>query len=235
MTGTAKILFVRNIFPGISFPSMESIDQQFRQLKGNYEHMTEGELCALADKAYDLTKIAREALQAVSMERGIDLQLKMDPLMPPPPPEEEDLVVFRWEMSIANAEGTMKTLAAAGIPSFLSLEVRAADVNRAHAALKRASDEEFEEEDDDPEEKKQYAILCPKCRSAEVVLKGRTATLEFSPLGVKYQWSCDACGHQWEDKGLVQEVAGGQSWPGEEFSSRRGPFRRVDPKWASEL
>ena len=78
---------------------MESVDQQFRQLKENYEHMTEGELYALAEKAYDLTEIAREALQAVIMEKGVDLRLKLDPLAPLPP-EDEDLVIFRRETNI---------------------------------------------------------------------------------------------------------------------------------------
>ena len=68
---TSEILLcVRNILSGISSLPMESVDQQFRQLKENYERMTEGELCALAEKAYDLTEIAREALQAVIAERG---------------------------------------------------------------------------------------------------------------------------------------------------------------------
>jgi len=208
---------------------MESVDQQLRQQKENYEHMTEGELCALAEKAYDLTEIAREALQAVITEKGVDLRLKLDPLAPLRP-EDEELVIFRRETNINETVWTMKALDAVGISYFLCLEVRAADVKRAHAALERAIDEEFEEEDDDPEEKKQYAILCPKCRSAKVVLKGRTATLEASPREVKYQWSCDACGHQWMDNGWVQEVAGGQSWPGEEFPSCDKDSSECGPK-----
>jgi rubrerythrin len=196
----------------------DNVDQQLLQQKENFEHMTEGELYALAERAYDLTEIAREALQAVIMEKCLDLRLKLDPLALLRP-EDEDLVVFRRE-NIKGAGWTMKALAAAGIPSFLCLEVRANDLKRAHAAFERAIDEEFEKEDDDPEEKKQYAILCPKCRSAKVVLKGRTTTLEASPLEAKFQWSCDTCGHQWVDNGVTQKVPGGQSWPGEEFSAR---------------
>jgi hypothetical protein len=75
---------------------MESVDQQLRRQKENYAHMTEGELCALAENAYDLTEIARDALQAVITEKGLDLRLKLDPIAPLPP-EDEDLVVFRWE------------------------------------------------------------------------------------------------------------------------------------------
>ena len=207
---------------------MESVDQQWRELKENYERMTEGELYALAEKAYGLTEIAREALEAVITEKGLDLRLKLDPLEPLRP-EDEDLVIFRWESNINQAGWIMKTLAAAGIPCFLCLEVRAHDVKPAHAALDRA----YDEEDDDPEEKKDYAILCPRCRSAKVVLKGRTTALEASdasPLGVKFQWSCDACGHQWVDGGWVREVAGGQSWPGEEFPSPDKGSSEWDPK-----
>jgi len=212
-----NIIYLQYFFRHIISP-MESVDQQFRQLKENYEHMTEGELYSLAEKAYDLTEIAREALQAVIMEKGVDLRLTLDPLAPLPP-EDEDLVIFRRETNLNETVWTMRALDAAGIPSFLCLEVRAADVKRAHAALKCAIDDEFEE-DDDPQEKKQYAILCPKCRSAKAVLKGRTATLEASPREVRYQWRCDGCGHQWVDQGFVQEAAGGQSWSGEEFPAR---------------
>ena len=205
---------------------MESIDQQFQQQKEDYEHMSEGELYALAEKAYDLTEIAREALQAVIMEKGLALRLKLDPLAPMRP-EDEDLVIFRREPNIKEVEWTMKALAAAGIPSFLCLEVRAADLKRAHAAWERAIDEECEEEDDDPEEKKEYAILCPNCRSAKVVL----GTAQTGPPRDKFWWSCEACGKQWVDYGITQEVAGGQSWPGEEFPSRdKKAAEELDPK-----
>ena len=201
---------------------MESLDQQFQQQKENYQHMSEGELYALAEKAYDLTEIAREALQAVISDRGITIQLKLDP---PEPlrPEDEDLVIFRREPNINETVWTMKALDAVGIPSFLCLEVRAADVKRAHAALERTIDEEFEEDDDDPDEKKDYAILCPKCRSAKVVLD----TAQTGPPRDKFWWRCDACRHQWVDNGFVQEAAGGQSWPGEEFPA---PSEEWDPK-----
>ena len=205
---------------------MESLEQQWQQLKERYAQMTEDELAALAEKAYDLTEIAREALQAVIMEKGLDLRLTLDPLTPPSP-EDEDLVIFRRETNLNETVWTMRALDAAGIPSFLCLEVRAADVKRAHAALKRTRGEEFEEDDDDPEEKKQYAILCPKCHSAKVVLKGRTAALDASPRDVWYEWNCDGCGHQWGDQGFVQEAAGGQSWSGEEFPA---PSEEWDPK-----
>ena len=206
---------------------MESVEQQFLQLKEDYEQMTEGELYALAEKAYALPENAREALQAVITEKGIDIWLKLP--LAPLAPEDEDLVVFRREPNIKEAEWTMKALAAAGIPSFLCLEVRAHDVKRAHAAFERAIEDLIEEED--PEvEKKEFAILCPKCRSAKVVMKGQYIDLAESPPRVKFQWSCDACGHQWVDYGFAQEVAGGQSWPGEEFPSCDEDSSESNPK-----
>jgi len=203
---------------------MESLDQELQRLKENYTRMTEDELAAIAEKAYDLTEIACEALQAVIMEKGVDIRLKMDPIAPLPR-EDEDLVIFSWPPSAKDAWSIMKTLAAAGIPSFLSLEVWADDLKRADPALYRAIDAASEK--NDPEEKKEYAILCPKCRSAKVVLKGRTSKLEASSLAVKFRWICDACGHQWMDDGITQEAAGGQSWPGEEFPA---PSEEWDPK-----
>lgn len=242
---------------------MESADQQWQQLKKSYEHMTEDELGAVAEQGYDLTDIAREVLQAVITERGFTIRLKLEPPAPlraKPPEDDEGLINFKWPDNAEDAWGWMRILTAAGIPSFLgpdkvmhleefqgkfdgpvSLKVRDVDWYRAWdaEALARAraceNGNEEKEPEEEPEEEKDYAILCPKCHSPKVVLAGQdTDNLEKSPPKTKFQWNCDACGHQWEDDGIAQEAAGGQSWPGEEFSSRRGPFRRVDPKLTSE-
>ena len=180
---------------------MESVNQQFRQLKENYERMTEGELAAIAERAYDLTEIAREALQVVIMEKGVDIPIKMDPLALPP--EDENLVIFGWPRGAEAAGASMKILAAAGIPSFLNVEVLEGDLKRAHAALEDA----FEYED--TEEEKDYAVLCPKCRSGAVVLEERD-----SSSTAPFHWHCDACGHQWSDEGIEQEVLPGQEEEG---------------------
>lgn len=349
---------------------MESVDQQLRQQKENYEHMTEGELCSLAEDAYDLTEIAREALQAVLSERGIAVRLKLEPPPPAERPEDDEgltiLALHGWPANAEQARLTMGALSAAGIPSFLgpdnvmhleefrgrfdgtvSLKIRDVDQKRASVALRARSgnntEEEPEEEkaevvlegrdselrdppapppaeppeDDeglinlswrggwpcnaeharltmgalsavgipsflgpdnvmhleefrgrfdgpvslkirdvdrkhafialdramdaawwdndkenekDPDEEKDYAILCPKCRSAKVVMEGPDTDLSESPPRDKFQWSCDACGYQWVDEGIVQEVPGGQSWPGEEFPSRDGDSSERDPK-----
>jgi DNA-directed RNA polymerase subunit M/transcription elongation factor TFIIS len=233
---------------------MESVEQ-FRQLKENYEHMTEGELCAVAENAYDLTHIARQALQAVITERGFDVRLDLEPPAPPPaePPEDDEgLISFSWPDNADHAWRWMKVLTAAKVPSFLgpdnvmhleefqgkfdgpvSLKVREVDLDRAHDAVARARAKaraNGNNEEKEPEDEKDYAILCPKCRSAKVVLKGRDTGLAAPPPTAKFRWRCDACGYRWVDDGIVQEVAGGQSWPGEEFPSRDEDSSEWNPK-----
>ena len=274
---------------------MESVEH-WQQLKENYTQMTEGELCALAEDAYDLTESAREALKTVLSERGIAVRLKLEPPPPAEPPEDEGLINFRWPDNVEDAWRWMKVLTAAGIPAFLgpdnvmhleefqgkfdgpvSLKVRDVDTKRAFLALR---DSELQEppappsveppEDDEglinfswpdnveyawrwmkpltaagipsflgpdnvihleefqgkfdgpvslkildvdlerarvavararararandgnekePEDKKDYAILCPKCRSAKVVLVGRDSKLAEPPPTAKFQWT----------------------------------------------
>jgi len=174
--------------------------------------MTEDELAALAEDGSDLTDVAQEALQAVIAERGLDIQLKLEPpaQLPGHPPEDQALVILGWAENAEQAGRTMKTLAAAGIPSFLNVEVLEGDLKRSHAALEDA----FEDEDD-TEEEKDYAVLCPKCRSGEVVLEERD-----SSSTTPFHWHCDACGHQWSDEGIEQEVPAGkeEEGSGEEHS-----------------
>jgi len=177
---------------------MESAEQQWQQLKERYAQMTEDELAALAQSASDLTEVAQEALQAVIAERGLDIRLKMEPPAPlrGDPPEIEKIVTLGWPQSAEIAGRAMEALTAAGISPFLKLGVMEGDLKRAHAAVERA----FEEEED-----KDYAVLCPKCRSGAVVLEERD-----SSSTAPFHWHCDACGHQWSDEGIEQEVLPGQ-------------------------
>ena len=230
---------------------MESVDQQLQQLKESYEHMTEDELGAVAEDAYDLTDIAREALQAVITEKGIAVRLKLEPPAPLPPEDDEGLINFSWPDNAEDAWRWMRVLTAARIPSFLgpdnvmhleefqgrfdgpvSLKIRNVDRKRAYAAVKRAyARARANGWEKEPEDEKDYAVLCPKCHSVKVVLEGRDLKLADPSLAVKFQWSCDACGHQWEDEGILQEAAGGQAWPGEEFPSHdEKPSEERNPK-----
>src|SRR5579864_1818427 len=52
--------------------------QQWQELKETYSSMSEDELCQVAGDACDLVPLAREVLQAVIKERGLDIQLASD-------------------------------------------------------------------------------------------------------------------------------------------------------------
>jgi len=58
------------------------------------------------------------------------------------------------------------------------------------------------------EELKEFPVRCPKCGSTEVVL-GRlvteSPTAKDSSPHPQFEWTCDSCGHQWEDEGIVRE------------------------------
>lgn len=181
---------------------MESPEQQWQQLKDRYAQMTEDELAALAQGASDLTEVAQEALQAVIAERGLDIQLKMEPpaQLQGHPPENEKLVILGWAENAEQAGRVMEALTAEGISSFLNVEVLEADLKRARAALEHAF-----EDDDVTDDEKDYAVLCPKCRSGAVVLEERD-----SSSTAPFHWHCDACGHHWSDEGIEQEVLPGQ-------------------------
>jgi ribosomal protein L37AE/L43A len=72
-------------------------------------------------------------------------------------------------------------------------------LERAQAALAQAL------EYDDTDDEKDYAVLCPKCRSGAVVLEERD-----SSSTAPFHWHCDACGHQWSNEGIVEEVPAGK-------------------------
>jgi DNA-directed RNA polymerase subunit M/transcription elongation factor TFIIS len=215
--GRKDLLIARNIKQTYHSPPMESVDQQWRELKESYALMTEDELSVIAKDAYDLTQIAREALQREISERRLNIQINTEP--PPPvvgPPEEPEMAQCDWVYSLDEAKQAKEILTTAGIPSYfgplcieapegfkgdfergLELKVRDGDQRRAWAALYS-------------EEEKEFAILCPKCHSDAVVFKNCEITGSGSPLDTKYNWSCDACGHQWKDEGIEEEVPAGQ-------------------------
>jgi hypothetical protein len=106
---------------------MESVDQQLRLAKEHYAGMAEGELSALADDAYNLTEIGREALAAVISERGLEFELKTGP---PAPSEvlgscdrldfdDSELLSYGWAMDEEDLRKMKAWLTRAGTPCFI--------------------------------------------------------------------------------------------------------------------
>ncbi len=50
-------------------------------------------------------------------------------------------------------------------------------------------------------------IRCPKCHSAEVIFEGGTSTqvIAADDSSQKFKWTCDSCGHHWEDDGVAKD------------------------------
>ena len=191
-----------------------------------YAHLTDEELQAVADAGYELTEVAKPALQAEILGRGLHIQLRDAPTPPPFPdggnefdPSDLDLVVAHRVWDLSEARQVKGILDEAGIPSYLGphnledvetfessfengvdLKVRYTDNQRALQLLSQSLPPE-------PEGEKEYVALCPKCHSPEIVLQSRDAAEDTnSAFGGNFNCSCDACGYEWKDDGIEQEA-----------------------------
>jgi DNA-directed RNA polymerase subunit M/transcription elongation factor TFIIS len=139
--------------------------------------------------------------------------------------EDRELVVICTVWSLADARKVQRLLDTAGIPFFmgpekatcveavtsnfvngLSVQIMQVGVPWARQVLQQyfPADEPPEEKADESDN---LAIHCPKCHSTEVVfedLDRGPKNSEGTPLS-KFKWTCDSCGHEWEDDGIVTE------------------------------
>ena len=93
------------------------------------------------------------------------------------------------------------------------------------------------EPEDDPTPKEtpeldEVVIRCPQCHSDEVVFEGRTSELANArdESSQKFEWTCDSCGHRWEDDGVKKrnEPVGNRG-----LSRKNRPLGRVRRKGLS--
>jgi hypothetical protein len=195
-----------------------------QELREFYARMNEGELAKIAAEAYDLTEVARSALSTVIAKRKLAIPLtlerpqrKSQPTPPPPSGGPADLDLNGWWVfeTLAEARKVKQFLNDSGIPCFwgadnvddpeelawtldegLKMKVRTDDVPRVLGALSQL----FANEPDDPTEPEvgDFAPACPKCKSPDIVFH------EIDGNTTKFRWSCDACGHLWEDDGVEE-------------------------------
>jgi DNA-directed RNA polymerase subunit M/transcription elongation factor TFIIS len=139
--------------------------------------------------------------------------------------EDHELVAIGTVWSLADALKLQSLLDTAGIPFYmgpekatgvdavtsnfangLSVQIMQVGVPWARQALQQyfPADEPPQEKADESDN---LAIHCPKCHSTEVVfedLEQGPENSEGKPSS-KFKWTCDSCGHEWEDDGLVTE------------------------------
>jgi DNA-directed RNA polymerase subunit M/transcription elongation factor TFIIS len=145
----------------------------------------------------------------------------------PDSPYDEDrkLVDLCTVWSVRDALKVQTILDEAGIPFFMGPE-KATDVDKVTSNFSkgvgvqimqiglpwaRPAMRRYEPEDDPtPKEKQELdelVVRCPKCHSDEVVFEGRTSELANvrDESSQKFEWTCDSCGHHWEDDGVEKE------------------------------
>ena len=215
-----------------------NIADEERRLAQHYAQMDEEELEAMAGSAYELTDVARRALQGEISRRGLDfklLEFKPKCALAPPDLHDEEmdeadlgadstLVEIRQVSSLEDAHRVEAILDAKWIPycwgpenlenidelksglsdDGIALKVCRTDLARGISALAELPSEPEEPEPPD------YSAVCPKCHSPEIVFQGRQPeSATTSEANAKFNWSCDACGYQWQDDGIEHEAAAG--------------------------
>jgi hypothetical protein len=141
-------------------------------------------------------------------------------------PANLDLTVVRRMWGFQEAETAKGILTEAGIPSYfgndnlesasdvrdfdagVDLKVCSDDAARAmHALVNNWPGSPEIADQREAGEHTEYAIRCPRCKSIEVIfLQREGAQTENSAFNDRYQWTCDHCGHEWEDDGMVHRV-----------------------------
>lgn len=180
------------------------------RLQRLYADMSDSKLLEMAEHIDDLTDVAQRALNDEISKRGIATQHAEQETAPVLLDPGELVAIFEAK-DRDEAQRVADILENAGIASVVTTEkieyvdgvedkpvVKVVYVERSralavlHEALPR------EEEEDAP----QFAV-CPTCHSPDIVLQ----SLDTQPgdtANTQYNWSCDACGHQWIDDGLEQ-------------------------------
>ncbi len=206
---------------------------EWRELSERYRGMSDEELVVLARQSSELTDVAQQALtQEISYRK---LKLPAEETAPPPDPEpdpespyaeDRELVELCTVWSLRDSLQLQTLLDRAGIPFFMGPE-KATGVDQVTSDFLKGvsvqimriglpwtrqamlnyepADEPGPKQDQELEE---LPVLCPKCGSTEVVL-GRlvteSPTAKDSSPHPQFEWTCDSCGHQWEDDGIVRE------------------------------
>ncbi len=212
----------------LAFAIMSTFDSpgELLRLSEHYRRMTDEELIVLKQDSSELTDMAQQALAMEISQRRLTVP-PADKMRDEPAPErsseddpydaERELIDVRTVWSLADALEMQRLLDNAGIPFVMGEE----KARRAEAVTSNFSDgvsvqvmkvaqpwilqalQYYEPKSEPPEYKdssdEEVAIRCPKCHSTEVIFDELDGDGK-SPQ--KFKWTCDSCGHEWEDEGI---------------------------------
>lgn len=197
--------------------------------------MHDDELESVAAEAYNLTDVACERLSYEIKSRKLPIELNLtappsdEELEALPPsddgfvPEDDELIIVEWVESMEQLLRIKHVLDEAQIECFLGEEkvrdpkqlqsgfegglvmrVWRAAADRTYRLLKAAIPG-YGSESTEPVP--DADIRCPKCKSDGVIFEevDASSTGDKETGTSKYCWTCDDCGHEWEDDGVVRD------------------------------
>lgn len=207
--------------------------EEWRQVTEHYRSLTDDELVAIARQRSELTDVAQQAMDAEILHRKLEIPPELPddepkvPVLPEPEPDspyepERQLAEIETVYSLRDALQLQRLLEADGIPCYLGDE-EATDANavrsnfangvsvkimrigipyatRARRMFQPQDDSRTKERDEDVEAD---PLLCPKCKSDQVFLDEAEPDPANPEKAATFQWTCDACGHRWEDDGIL--------------------------------
>ena len=207
---------------------------QWRDLCEHYRRLTDEELVALAQQKTEFTDLAQQALTSEISYRKLTVPVTPPKEPAPPPPsdgdpyaEDRELVEIAMVYSLRDAQQIEGLLSDASIPFFMGPELATSTdgvksrfgegvsvkVMKIAVPFVRGVLQTFEPKDDPYPDTPQDApadtsARCPECGSAEIVLEG-TEQDPDNPArdqASHFEWTCMACGHEWEDDGIEEEL-----------------------------
>lgn len=195
-------------------------EQERARIASTYSAMSDEELTRIAGSGDELSAIAQEALHVEGTKRGLNLTIA------PPPGEDvfelNESVTLRLFRDLPDALLAKGSLESAGIQAYLvddnmirmdwfisnllggiKLKVRPEDAEAATEILNQPIPETLDVEGvgifDQPK--------CPQCQSLDVSFEELNKQVAYisAYVGVpvpvsKKGWTCQACGHEWEEQ-----------------------------------
>lgn len=195
---------------------MQTLDPagEWLPLSERYRQLSDDALVGVARQTSKLTDVAQQVLAQEVANRRLKTHPKNRRLRSVP---------SRSQTLFADALKLQRLLDTAGIPFFmgpekatrveavtsnfpngLGVQIMQVGLPWARPVLQHyfPADEPPQEQADEPDN---FAMHCPKCHSTEVVFEDLDHGPE-NPEGKpssKFKWTCDSCGHEWEDDGLL--------------------------------
>ena len=190
--------------------------------------MSDGELLNLAGAKSGLTETALQCLADEISQRKLKLEPEPkappEPIAPPNPAYDDDrqLVEICTVWSVADALQVQSLLDVAGIPFYMGKE-QATGVDGVTSNFSQGVPVQImrigwpwardvmshysplnEPEEEKPKEWEEIPVRCPKCHSEAVIFE-RLDDEEDPKTAPKFEWTCDSCGYEWEDDGVLKK------------------------------